>query len=202
MFRPRLLSVFFAAGAAIGSAPAAEEATLLRDRYGVPHIFARGEAAGLYALGYAQAEDRLLALLRNYKRARGELAELDGPDALPGDLEARAFRLVEVAREKYATLSPVSRADIEAFVAGVNRWQRENPQKRPAWAFDVTPFDVVALAQYVNLFFARDPFERTPPGVGLAGAAGPRPAPTASSSPRRRRRAAKGASPASTRTCR
>lgn len=140
----------------------------MRDTFGVPHIFARTEAAGMYALGYAQAEDRLAAILRNYKQAKGELAEWDGPDALAGDVEARAFRLHEIARERYATISAESRADIEAFAAGVNRYQREHPDKRPAGAWNVTPQDVVAFAQFVNLFFARDPFEQPPPASDLS----------------------------------
>jgi penicillin amidase len=41
------------------AAPAhAGEATLYRDTWGVPHVYADTEAAGYYALGYAQAEDR------------------------------------------------------------------------------------------------------------------------------------------------
>ncbi len=172
MFRPRRLHVLFAAtAAALGctSAPAgADDATIVRDKFGVPHIFARSEAAGLYALGYAQAEDRLAALLRNYKQAKGELAELDGQDALPGDVETRAFRLHETAREKYATISKESRADIEAFASGINRFQRDHPEKKPAWAWEVTPFDIVAFAQFVNLFFARDPFEQGPPASSAA----------------------------------
>src|SRR5580700_7944872 len=66
---------------------------IVRDHYGMPHIFSISEAAGMYVFGQAQAEDRLTALLRNYKQARGELSEIDGPSALSADIQVRAFRL-------------------------------------------------------------------------------------------------------------
>ena len=146
--------------------PAEAAALILRDAYGVPHIFAESEAAGLYAFGYAQAQDRLEALLRNLKQARGELAEIEGAGALQGDIPVRAFRLLEIARERYPALPPQIRADIEAFCAGINRFQRERPGRRPAWAYEVAPSDIVAFALFVNVAFATDPFERMPGPAG------------------------------------
>src|SRR5215470_10155982 len=51
---------------------------ILRDEYGVPHIFATTEAAAAFGSGYAQAEDRLEELLRHYRRAEGTMAEAFG----------------------------------------------------------------------------------------------------------------------------
>lgn len=138
------------------------EATVIRDAYGVPHIFASSEEAGMYAFGYAQAEDRLESLLRNYKQARGEQAELDGENALASDIQTRAYRLLELARSQYHTVSPQMRRDIAAFCAGVNRFQMDHPEKRPSWSFYVTPADVVSFAEFVNLSFEGNPLERIP----------------------------------------
>lgn len=136
--------------------------TILRDAYGVPHIFAETETAAAFGMGWAQAEDRLESLLRNYKQARGELCEIDGETALAGDVRVRAFRLAEIARKRYDRISPPMRENIEAFCAGVNRFQAEQPGKTPAWAFAITPADVVAFALFINLAFASDPAERLP----------------------------------------
>jgi Protein related to penicillin acylase len=150
------------------SAAAAGTATLLRDAYGAPHVFADTPAAAAYAFGYAQAEDRLEAILRHYKEARGERAELDGPAALEQDIGVRAFRIPETAREKLPTLPAEIRDELAAFAAGVNRFQKDHPEKRPPWAFDVTAEDVAAFALFVNLSFARDPYEQTPESTGPA----------------------------------
>ena len=51
------------------SAYAAETVEILRDNFGTPHIFARTSAGAAYGAGYAQAEDRKDALLRNLRSA-------------------------------------------------------------------------------------------------------------------------------------
>ena len=55
--------------------PETETVTTYRDTYGVPHIYSESAEAGFYAVGYAQAEDRLEELLKNYLRATGEMAQ-------------------------------------------------------------------------------------------------------------------------------
>src|ERR1700754_1193617 len=68
----------------LGLSPTAEAAqghkvTLYRDEYGVPHIFAANIEAAAFAIGYAQAEDRLEDLLKDYRLATGTMAEAFGP---------------------------------------------------------------------------------------------------------------------------
>ena len=55
------------------------EVTLYRDTWGVPHIFADTPANAAYALGYAQAEDRLEDIYTNIRTAVGTMAEAFGP---------------------------------------------------------------------------------------------------------------------------
>jgi len=76
----------------------AETVEILRDNFGTPHIFARTSAGAAYAAGYAQAEDRKDALLRNLRGA--------GLEATP--------------------LSPPLQAIVEAFCAGINRYLAEH----------------------------------------------------------------------------
>jgi acyl-homoserine lactone acylase PvdQ len=47
------------------TAAAGDEATIYRDEYGIPHVFAPTQEAASFAVGYAQAEDRLEELLKN-----------------------------------------------------------------------------------------------------------------------------------------
>src|SRR5204863_5159237 len=58
----------------------AKDATIYRDEFGIPHIFAPTLEAAAYAVGYAQAEDRLEELLKNYRKANGTMSEVFGPE--------------------------------------------------------------------------------------------------------------------------
>jgi len=127
----------------------ANDATLYRDRFGIPHVYAPTLETAAFAVGYAQAEDRLEELLKNYRRASGTMAEVFGPGQLRNDILQRLFRHEEISREKYGLLSPKTRAVIEAYQAGIKFYMREHPAQVPGWAQEIHPWDVVALGRYI-----------------------------------------------------
>jgi acyl-homoserine-lactone acylase len=126
-----------------------DEATIYRDEYGIPHVFAPTLEAASFAVGYAQAEDRLEELLKNYRRANGTMAEIAGPDSYRSDLIQRMWRHAEISREKYNEVSPKMRAGIEAYIDGVKAFMREHPEQVPKWAQEINPWDVIALGRYI-----------------------------------------------------
>ena len=69
---------------------------LYRDDKGVPHIFSHKVEDTLFGLGYAEAEDRLWALLIKKFLIEGRMAELFGREALPSDYFARNFKFYDV----------------------------------------------------------------------------------------------------------
>ena len=125
------------------------DATLYRDEFGIPHVYAPTLEAAAFAVGYAQAEDRLEELLKNYRRANGTLAEVFGPSQVRNDMIQRLFRHAEFSREKYGQLSPKTRRVIEAYQAGIKQFMKEHPDQVPAWAQVIHPWDVVALGRYI-----------------------------------------------------
>ena len=115
-------------------APSPEVVTIYRDDYGVPHIYASTHEGGLYASGWAQAEDRLEEILKNYLRGTGEMAAaFGGDDNLRDDTQARMWRLEEVAKTNYSKIMPEVRAGIEAFVAGINDYMDAHRNEVPTW---------------------------------------------------------------------
>jgi acyl-homoserine lactone acylase PvdQ len=128
---------------------AANEATLYRDEFGIPHVYAPTLEAAAFAVGYAQAEDRLEELLKNYRRANGTMSEVFGPSHFRYDYVMRLFRHEEISREKYGQLSPKARAVIEAYQAGIKQFMKEHPEQVPSWAQEIHPWDVVALGRYI-----------------------------------------------------
>ncbi len=139
----------FLLGAILARAQDPEQATLYRDELGIPHVYAPSLETAAFAVGYAQAEDRLEELLKNYRRASGTMAEVFGAGYFREDIISRLFRHEEVSREKYGQLSPKMRAVIEAYQAGIKQFMKEHPEQVPVWAQEIHPWDVVALGRYI-----------------------------------------------------
>ncbi|SPE34058.1 putative Glutaryl 7-aminocephalosporanic acid acylase [Candidatus Sulfopaludibacter sp. SbA6] len=128
---------------------AAEKVEILRDEYGVPHIFAATAAGAAFGSGYAQAEDRLEEMLRNYRKAEGTMSEAFGPEFVFHDYRQRVWRHRQVAQEHYKDLDPKLRAICEAFQAGVRKFMQEHPEQVPAWAPKLEPWQIIALGRYI-----------------------------------------------------
>lgn len=128
---------------------AVEEVNIYRDNWGVPHVFAPSEEGMAYGIGYAQAEDRIVELCKQYRRATGTMSEAFGPKFFRDDYRQRLWRHSAVAKENYPKLSPEARRLIEAYQAGIKQYMRENPDKVPSWAPEIEPWMCVALSRYI-----------------------------------------------------
>ncbi len=126
-----------------------EEVTILRDDFGTPNIFAETEAGAVFGAGYAQAEDRLEELFKQYRRCEGTMSEAFGPKYLKDDYRQRVWRHREVAESNYSKLSPKTRAICEAYQEGIKQYMKEHPNDVPAWAPELHPWQVVALGRYI-----------------------------------------------------
>jgi acyl-homoserine-lactone acylase len=125
------------------------KAEIYRDEFGIPHVFAQTLESAAYAIGYAQAEDRLEELLKNYRRANGSMAEVFGPEFYRSDLIQRMWKHAEISREKYNKVSPKMRACIEAYQDGIKQFMKDRPDQVPSWAQEIHPWDVISLGRYI-----------------------------------------------------
>jgi penicillin G amidase len=103
-----------------------------RDARGVPHIRATDPWDLFFALGYAQAQDRLWHLDYLRRLADGRLAEILGPARLADDILARTLDVPGIAERATAALRPDSAHAHDAFAAGVNAWRETLPNGAPA----------------------------------------------------------------------
>jgi len=93
---------------------------VLRDDWGVPHIYASNDHDVLFAQGYVHAQDRLWQLDFNRRLVAGRLAEVLGPLALPLDRWMRILTIRRVAEREALLLGSTARAYLEAYAAGIN----------------------------------------------------------------------------------
>lgn len=126
-----------------------ETATIYRDEFGVPHIYADSAVSVCYAHGYAQAEDRLEQIFDNYRRALGTRAEIEGPSALRDDYRSRIWKHGEIAKKNYSKLPANIQAMTEAFQAGIKQYMAEHPEKVPANVMELEPWQAIAVGRLV-----------------------------------------------------
>jgi acyl-homoserine lactone acylase PvdQ len=127
----------------------AGNAEILRDEFGVPHIFASTLEDAAFAIGYAQAEDRLEELLKNYRKAEGTMSEAFGQEWFRHDYRQRIWQHAAISRERYKEVSPKMRSAIEAYQQGIKRFMTEHPEQVPKWAPELHPSQIIALGRYI-----------------------------------------------------
>ncbi len=104
---------------------------MLRDRWGVPHIYAKSTEDLFYAQGWMAAKDRLFQLDLWRRQNNGHLAEILGEAAIPRDRIARLVRYRGDWDAEWASYSPEAKKIVENFVAGINAYIRSLKGKRP-----------------------------------------------------------------------
>ena len=109
----------------------ASNTEIIRDDFGVPHIYGKTDADAVFGLLYAQCEDDFNRVEQNYIWAIGRLAELEGEDAIYSDLRAKLFMTQKEAEIKYQN-SPQWLKDLcLAFADGINYYLSTHPEVKP-----------------------------------------------------------------------
>lgn len=170
--------LFIAAGippataAAAAQDPLANQVTIYRDPYGVPHIVGDTVPAAFFGYGYAQAEDHLERMMLQYRDAQGRRAEVLGFEALgdgylhfipyeyrwDGDYLQRLLRTKACVVENKDKIDPEVYKILDAFARGVNGYITEHRAEVPAWIDGVTAEDIEALerSQYLRFYSIHD----------------------------------------------
>ena len=100
----------------------AAPARIVRDRWGVPHIYAESQEDLFFAQGFAQAQDRLFQMDLWRRSAQGRLSQVLGANFIERDAMTRRIQYRGDANVEWASYGPDARAIAAAFVRGVNAW--------------------------------------------------------------------------------
>jgi penicillin amidase len=93
---------------------------VLRDRWGVAHIYASNQHDLFFAQGFVAAQDRLFQMELWKRSGQGRLAEVLGPTALQRDVNARRLMYRGNMKTEYESYAPDTKEILEAFTAGIN----------------------------------------------------------------------------------
>ncbi len=132
---------------------------ILRDTWGVPHIFGRTDADTAFGLAYAHAEDDFLTIQQVLVATRGRLATVYGADAAPNDYMVQLLRIWDVVETGYARdLNSDTRAVLEAYAEGLNTYAALHPNEI-LWPglYPLSGIDIAATSVHRSpLFFGLD----------------------------------------------
>lgn len=144
---------------------------LIRDQWGIPHVFASTDEGALYGLGYAAAEDRGFQMHYLRRLMQGRLAETVGVASKKGraettlehDLRIRSFGYSRAAKKLSGNLDTETTRLLQAYAEGVNAWFQEHRDDRH-YLFDKlglepeawTPADCILSWWHIAQFFGPD----------------------------------------------
>src|SRR6185312_14874262 len=127
---------------------------ILRDRAGVPHIYASTTPDLWFGVGLAMAQDRLWQMDRLRRRALGRQAEILGASYVASDIAHLTVGIDQIAEREAAAMDPSTRTMVAALVAGINRHiellARDLPPEFGRLGYTPEAFtvrDVVAIAR-------------------------------------------------------
>jgi penicillin amidase len=136
---------------------------VVRDRWGIPHVYAKHARDLFFAQGYVHAQDRLWQMEMSRRTASGRLSELFGDTTLQTDRFLRTIGLRRLAESTIHGLTAEGRENLEAYADGVNAFIKESSGRLPIefvllrfrpepW----TPIDTIAYGKLMSWVLAGD----------------------------------------------
>lgn len=115
----------------IAGLPVTEPVQVIRDQWGIPHIFANNRKDLAVALGLVHAQDRLWQMETLRRIATGRLSEVAGEETLALDHWARLIGLPEICRSLAGKIGKEERLIAEAYLTGINAYIKQQGDDLP-----------------------------------------------------------------------
>ncbi len=108
-----------------------QNVTIIRDDWGIAHVYGKTDADTVFGTLYAQAEDDFNRVETNYINAMGRLAEAEGEAAVYRDLRMKLFIGPDYLKEQYEASPTWLKALMNAFADGLNYYLARHPEVKP-----------------------------------------------------------------------
>jgi len=153
------------------------EARIVRDEFGVPHIFGKTDADVAYGVAYAHSEDDFSTLQEVTAMTRGRMATLNGAESAPIDYIAALLDVRGTVNRKYDDLPQDVRAVLAGYASGLNAYAADHPDEvKLSKLFPVNGQDIAAGFVLRSPFFfgLNNPIEALVQNKPLPREGGPR----------------------------
>lgn len=125
----------------------AEDITIIRDNWGIPHVYGKTDADAVFGLIYAQCEDDFNRVEVNYTTAMGRMAEYEGESAIYTDLRMKLYIDEEELKEEYKNSPDWLKKLMDAFADGVNYYLHTHPEVAPKVITHFEPWMALAFSE-------------------------------------------------------
>jgi len=109
----------------------ADNVTIIRDDWGIAHIYGKTDADAVFGMEYAQAEDDFNRVETNYINAMGRLAETEGESKIYLDLRMKLFIDPMALKKHYAESPAWLKTLMDSFADGLNFYLFKHPEVKP-----------------------------------------------------------------------
>src|SRR5579872_2708889 len=109
----------------------ARNVTIIRDDWGIAHVYGKTDADAVFGAMYAQAEDDFNRVETNYINAMGRLAEAEGESKIYQDLRMKLFIDPDSLKKQYAASPAWLQTLMNAFADGLNYYLLKHPEVKP-----------------------------------------------------------------------
>jgi acyl-homoserine-lactone acylase len=125
----------------------AQRVTILRDKWGIPHVFGKTDADAVFGMVFAQAEDDFNRVELNYINAMGRLAEVEGDSALWRDLRMKLYIDPADMKAKYAASPAWLKKLMDGWADGLNWYLASHPQVKPRLITRYEPWMALSFSE-------------------------------------------------------
>src|SRR5947209_12804965 len=109
----------------------AANVTIIRDDWGIAHVYGKTDADAVFGAEYAQAEDDFNRVETNYINAMGRLAETEGESRIYQDLRMKLFIDPDALKKQYTESPEWLQKLMNAFADGLNFYLYKHPEVKP-----------------------------------------------------------------------
>ena len=133
-----------------------KDVEIIRDSYGVPHIYGKTDADTAYGLAWAHAEDDFVTIQKAYLAGNGILSRWNGKEGIAADFIAQFIQSEETVELLYHTLSDEFIAVLQGYTEGLNSYAKHNPDEvLLSSLFPITPKKLLIYSQ-LQLFLSNE----------------------------------------------
>ena len=108
-----------------------QQVTIIRDNWGIAHVYGKTDADAVFGMLYAQCEDDFKRVERNYIEKLGRLSEVKGQSVLYNDLETRLLIDANEAKADYKKAAPWLKKLLNSYADGINYFLHKHPEIKP-----------------------------------------------------------------------